>query len=321
MNHSKLKYSTTFAIITSFFWVFIPLHSHALETIIFSLSPKYPKPNTEVTIRVDSFIFPIDGALISWYIDGQIIKSGAGEKALVFSTKGLGEQTVIKMSAVSSTGEIAEKSVTINPVDIDILWEADTYTPPFYKGKALPVAKSYVRLNTIPQVDPQGTNPSAYTPEWVLNKTKILVSGEKPFSLVPTSWEGSALDILLRLKNNSGLTLAETPVLIQNTSPLIRFYENHPLLGVIFSRIIYSKANNSGQYIVRGVPYYFASSDRENGQLKYSWTRNGKEVPLGLNPEEIVISDEGNNTIDYGVKNKNQILQEAQDTLTIVLTK
>ena len=48
--------------------------------------------------------------------------------------------------------QVFRKEFRFVPSEVDLLWEAvDSYTPPFYKGKALPLAQAEVRVTAIPE--------------------------------------------------------------------------------------------------------------------------------------------------------------------------
>ena len=59
--------------------------------------------------------------------------------------------TSFDINIIPEGASAINKMLTINPSDIDLLWEAmDSYTPPFYKGKALPSTESQIKIVAYP---------------------------------------------------------------------------------------------------------------------------------------------------------------------------
>src|SRR5690606_39124133 len=55
-------------------------------------------------------------------------------------------------AVIEIEGQVFRKELRFAPSQIDLLWEAtDAYTPPFYKGKALPIQQSELRVTAIPE--------------------------------------------------------------------------------------------------------------------------------------------------------------------------
>jgi len=64
----------------------------------------------------------------------------------------LGEKKTVTIKVVSRRGGYLEEKITFQPALVDLMWEANTYTPPFYKGKALTSSKSSITVTAIPQL-------------------------------------------------------------------------------------------------------------------------------------------------------------------------
>ena len=99
--------------------------------------PNFPKANENIFFEVASYSTDLNQATIVWLKDGKQVASGVGLKNFSAKTGQLG--TKIKMDVLIQTSNNKEvfKTVTIIPAEVDLIWEANSYTPPFYKGKAL----------------------------------------------------------------------------------------------------------------------------------------------------------------------------------------
>lgn len=133
---------------------FIPAPSHVTAqtavTVELSLIPNNPSPGQTVTARVDSFNIDLSQASIVWRSDGKILSSGVGAQTASFSAPLSGKSSTISVTVRGIEGS-ASATQTIRPGALDVVWESpDSYTPPFYKGKALPAPGATLRVVAIP---------------------------------------------------------------------------------------------------------------------------------------------------------------------------
>ena len=106
------------------------------ERIEFTIDPVYPKPGSQVAVTIEAYGIDLNTSNISWTVDGKVAREGKGEKILSTTAGKEGSVTTIEATITPSGGETIKKRFFINPQTVDIIWEARTYTPPFYKGKS-----------------------------------------------------------------------------------------------------------------------------------------------------------------------------------------
>jgi len=305
------------------FFITTPL-VFAADILVIETTPKIPKPFSRITIQVNSFLTPIDGARISWFIDGVPTKEGVGEKNIVIPTKDVGEKTLVKVVVVDYAGIRYEREITIIPGEVDLLWEASTYTPPFYKGKALPTYDSQIRLSAVARFSKNGSDPAQYGYSWKMGRTKELLGGSaiKAFT-VKAGHPNSLIDIEVTASDNSSNGVARSLLSIRSVSPVIRFYEVAPLLGVQYAHALSSTKTTDGQYTIRMVPFFMSIIDREKGELSYIWDINNEtSVERGISAEEKTFLKNNDTTTFINtvkVRNKSKILQEASGAIDITL--
>ncbi len=128
-------------------------------------SPRYPKANESVEIFIESYTTNLDQSSMDWRIDGKTDRRGVGIKSIIVPAGNVGSKKTISVTVATKEGRIFEQNVTISISEVEILWEADTYTPPFYKGKALYSPDAPLSLLAIPTV-PKGTRPETLTYLW-----------------------------------------------------------------------------------------------------------------------------------------------------------
>lgn len=119
--------------------------------IFVKTTPEIPGPDELVTVKLDSYSFNLNNYYIAWFENGEQRSADYGNREYSFRTGQTGEITNI--TAVIEVGnKVFRKELRFAPSEIDLLWEVvDGYTPPFYKGKALPLRQSTIKVTAIPE--------------------------------------------------------------------------------------------------------------------------------------------------------------------------
>ena len=124
---------------------------YTADDIFLETSPEIPGPEQDVSLTLNSYSFNLNNHYITWFQDGQKVSTGFGNKHLNFRTGITGVSTDI-VAIVEVDGQVYRKEFRFTPSQIDLIWEAvDAYTPPFYKGKKLPVTESLIHVTAIPE--------------------------------------------------------------------------------------------------------------------------------------------------------------------------
>ncbi|MEW5907755.1 MAG: hypothetical protein AB1643_01040 [Patescibacteria group bacterium] len=295
-----------------------------VKNFALDLKPKYPGPNQEVNVSAKSYSFDIDRAVITWSINGIQKLKGVGEKNFTFRTGDVGSKTTINIIVVSLDGLKLENNLIIIPADVDILWEAENYIPPTYKGKALPTSISKIKISALPNVviDDVKFSPSKLIYNWEINgKKKIDISGygKNSFSFKSSAMIGQD-NIKLTMTDYNKKILVEKRVLINIVQPKIIFYEKNPLAGIKYNLALSDKIDlGGGEMSIKAEPYFFSLSDLD--QLFYQWNMNNKDINMENDPAILNLrtpeGGSGYSFINLRVKNPLSILQFADKSLTI----
>ncbi|MFQ5754351.1 MAG: hypothetical protein ACE5HI_20410, partial [bacterium] len=145
-------FSITFFIFTVSLFVHAQIPGFG-EVILFDVSPENPRPGQIVTVAIESFSVDLDRASsITWLVNGEAVNRGAGVKQIQFETGELGSVSVVDVVVRGTDIGTVSESVTIRPTEVDLIWEAGVYTPPFYSGKALPSSESEITIVAVPQL-------------------------------------------------------------------------------------------------------------------------------------------------------------------------
>jgi len=291
------------------------------QDISIEIIPEYPKPNETVYIGIESYLANINIENISWFINGKLFEEGIGEKSISFRAGKVGEATVIRV--VGGGGILFDKSITIRPSEIDLIWEARTYTPPFYKGKALYSYQSDVVITAMPTImDSSGVaiSPDKLVYKWERNnrviqsqsgygRQQIILSGNSTFGV-------SNISVLVSYPNEN--IVAKGSISLRQTDLEIIVYEDHPLYGLLFENAVRENYILPRQEIeLVAFPYFFS----EASSAQYNWKINGVSSSGLSGKQNIVLRSpdgvSGFSRINIGIKNINRILQQTSLDLTI----
>jgi hypothetical protein len=297
----------------------------SLDLVKVVTTPPTPGPDQDVTVTVQSYAVDLNTAQLIWYVDKEPIKQGVAEKTITIHTGDLGEQTTVDLVIIPIYGEKINKQIIIEPSEVDLLWEADTYTPPFYKGKALPTFKSMVKVTAIPRKNAYSSRPESFYYKWTYNRIQGV--GEAlgmSSTIIRSGWSDSSVPVTVNVSMLNSEWKGSETVNIPGYNPKIVFYEQQPLLGTLFNRGLTSTHTATGNtFSLRAVPYYFSTDNYINKDLVYTWIVKNQVVPTSAEPTNIELVKAGTGKEDFSVslriQNPKRILQEGKINSMITL--
>lgn len=209
------------------------------------------------------------------------------------------------------------QSIKRLPGGVSLLWEADSYTPPLYKGKALYSAGGDVRFIAMPD-DHLGT-PGDLVYEWSVDGN---VFGSDSGQGVQTfTIGGSDLNptpfVAVRVRETSnGDVLAAAGMELQPTPPSVSLYENDPASGVQFQNTLQGELSlQDDEVILSAHPYFFSTTQKKD--VEYEWRLNGNTV--GNAPMLTFRKGEraGRSNVSITVTHPDKLLQRATESFVI----
>ena len=124
---------------------------YSADDIFVETTPKIPGPNEEVKLKLNSYSFNLNNYYIAWFENGERKSADYGNRDYIFTTGNSGEVTNIT-AVVEYENQVFRKELRFAPSQVNLLWEVtDAYVPPFYKGKALPIQQSQIKITAIPE--------------------------------------------------------------------------------------------------------------------------------------------------------------------------
>ena len=290
-----------------------------------SLSPQYPVAGSNVSIHLQTNTTDLNQATISWIIGGKVQNKGLGMTDFIATAGKIGSVTTVTAQIKTSDKGTVNKVIKIQPTDIDLLWQASSYVPPFYQGKALYPHQGLITFTAIPNVSATKDITKSiglYLYRWQKDGdvlTDFSGYGKNTFSLRgPTISQPFVISV--EVISTDGVTLGSAAVKISPRSPKVALYENNPLLGILYNNNLSSFSMHDKELSVSSVPYYF-NSGGEPVSLDYKWTMNGQSISSQSDPSTITVRNTtgsaGSATIGVQIKNTLKALQLASDSMSV----
>jgi hypothetical protein len=295
------------------------------QQLTMKVNNRIPSPNDEVVISLENYSIDLYTSQISWYKNAVLVERGIGKKEFTFNVGGLGTSDTITVVVLTKNGEQISTSKTFAPAEVDIVWEADVYTPPFYKGKALVSHRSVVKLVAIPNfIDSRGLKIDDSDLMYVWKKNGTVINGSQGLgkNVLYYDMEKNFRDstLTVEVSNSDDSIKAKSSVKIKEIKPKIVFYENDPLLGIVFEKALNQKIDLLKEEItITAQPLFFSKDDIKNEKLEYKWKLNSKLLDdvvgdfITLKKGE----DKGIANLSLGIQDKNRVMQSATNILNI----
>src|SRR3989344_1059661 len=259
------------------------------------VSPEIPDPNTNVTLSIESFSTNLGKADIKWEVNGLLVKRGVGLVTFQVKTGAVGSVTQVKISAQTKDGSVLTENITLRPGLVDIIWQADSWTPPFYKGRGMPLAKTKLTAQAIPYMfDGKTRIPSKnldyqwfYDFEPLQSQSGI---GKDTVSVESPDLFGQK-NLMVKVASLDGGIIANEQISLTPSEPLALVWRDDPLSGLDYDHPTGSNISLTGDEIsfeTGGI--YFPKTHMAKPGLIYRWTQNAKPALVDAKkPNSIII--------------------------------
>lgn len=261
-------------------------------SIVFS--PRSPAPGDLVSLTLESNRYDLAHDTITWQINGKTTLSDIGATRTSVTAGAAGSATTISASITGDDGA-ASVTATLVPTTVDIIWEGNSYAPPFYGGRTLPSPGGTIEVEALPVVREHGAIVPAdklvYT--WTVNgavQSDISGRGKNTATIDAPIFSDSAI-VEVDVETQDGLAGAAGSVTIPAADPFLRLYEDHPLYGVLYDHALDpTTIVDEPELSFAAVPYF---ADRGAATLAdaFNWKVNRASVePATDTPDEITIN-------------------------------
>ncbi|MDO8658965.1 MAG: hypothetical protein Q7K54_00015 [Candidatus Parcubacteria bacterium] len=295
--------------------------------IVLSLSPEFPNPNQNVTATIASFSTNLDKAYVSWSVNNEESSSGIGKKVFLFTTKDSNSPLSITANINTIDGQSIQKTITITPTDVDMLWEAsDSYVPPFYKGKALVGSQGIFKIVAMPNLISQGQQVNMNNLSYVWTKDGDIQPNASGWGKSAFTLQNSYLDkvneVKVTISDIAGSTTTSGTTQLFTSNPKIVFYENDFLLGTKWEKALTNgfQISPNGSTLV-AEPYFFSPQNISSSNLTLEWSLNREEIKtpnpknsLSVKPDA---GQKGSALIKVVVNNIRTLFQSAEKEINV----
>ncbi len=295
--------------------------------ILVDSTPEYPGPYQDVQINIDSYTTKLDSNVISWFVDGKLITKGTGLKSFTTKTGAIGTQKAVTVSVLASNGYVTQQKITLSPAAVDLIWQAQSYTPPFYKGKALIPHQGAVVVSAEPTIYQAGKRvpPSQLIYKWKqedtalpdqsgYGKNSVIIEPKLPLDAQKISVEVSTVDGKIKAGNYVRLT---------SQNPTVILYPEDTLTGIRSQQALMIGHSIQKDSRISAIPYFFSTTKRLSTSIQYNWSLNGQEtsqhaptITLGFGSQP-----KGDAYIQLEVKHATKIFQSTDTQLPISFDK
>ncbi len=228
--------------------------------ITLSARPEFPKPGETVVVSLSATSVDLDSATITWFVNERVIVKGIGEKQVSISAPSAGTITSVRVS-ISSGGFIYEKSTTVNGAGVSLIWEARSYVPPLFYGKALPTRGSFIVLQAIPHFKSGGVSVSPQNLVFTWKQDGAVIQnrsgyGKDSFNFMNDSFKDTTT-IEVSAKTLDDRFTASDSITITRQNPRIGLYR----FSLLYGSLLQEEESNQNlvgerEIGIRAVPWY-----------------------------------------------------------------
>lgn len=302
------------------------------EQISIEQIPKIPTPGQPVSIRITSYSSNLNKAKITWTQDGTALNSGFGVVSNSVIAPDSGKSSTIKIVIVKESGGTITETIVLNPADVDLIYEALTYSHPLYKGKNKFTSEAEIMFIAVPNFlningQPMSIESLVYT--WKINGTvqqEISGYGRNMF-LTKGGLIERPTNVTVEVSAVNSSLVASKTIQVRSQNPDLVLYENNPILGVVYEKAIQgSFLLDRPQVDFEGVPYFFSATAKDDLNLQYTWSINGvKSLTKSQNENYMLLRNENNTDgraiISAQIKHANNLLQTNSSRLELNFKK
>lgn len=281
--------------------------------VTLSESPTNPAPNSSVTFSLTSGFIDLSSATITWYANNARASSGVGNRLFTTTSGNAGTQTTIRAVVSAPDGTQAQAQALLAPMNVTLVWEASSYTPPFFGGKALPTAGTVVHVHA----DASVSNSASANYAWSINGQSVAnISGvgKSDISVTAPAYPG-ALVVGVVVSSDTSSARGSASTRIASVQPLLALYPTDPVTGVVYGhKLAPTDTIRSDWNTLDAEPYYLSVDVR----TAYLWQVNGQSVLADAqSPQQLTITPGSPVSITLAVQSAQSTTPQAQSSWII----
>ncbi len=298
-------------------------------SVAITFSPESPGPGETVHLTLKATGIDLSASDIEWTAGGKVIVRGIGRTGTDVQTGILGSETSVHVDVGAPDGNIFSANATIAPAQIDLLMSADSYTPAFYRGRALPSAGSNIVVQATPRFQ-RGQTLIANADinfTWKRNGEVLAnLSGRgKSSAVIPVLHMFGADTIEVSATSADGSRSGSARLSVPLVEPALELYQDHPLYGILYNRALPASARISESEMgFAAVPFFASVRSPNDTGLSYSWRVNDAPIAAAASsPSSITINAENSTGVahvEVEVTHRSNVYMDASGDWTLTLS-
>ncbi len=295
------------------------------------MKPENPAPLQTVTLTLESYTYDLDRSKITWSVDGQNKTTDLGLREFTVQAGKNGHMTTVKAQVQTQQDGTVETEISFIPSAVDLIYESQSYTPPFYKGRSLNPNQGKVLVAAIPElIKTTGEKISSKSIIYSWKKNGTIDQSASGMGKDTFTFTGSVpiRDSVVEVTASSldGTLTASKEITITNVDPKIIFYEDSPVYGIMMNKAIKSTVKMlTDEFSIFTAPYFFSTGYANTQDLDYTWSMNGKDIdsqdPKNSFTARVDKAGSGTANISLKISNNLRIFQIATNSYSINFEK
>jgi hypothetical protein len=248
--------------------LFAPIFASAqflgADPLTLSVSPQYPHPYDRVTITPGSTLINLGASTVTYTVNGKAGGTVGGGSSFSVQAGAAGSVTTVAVTATGPDGTY-QKTLTLAPSDVELIAEPQTTAHPLYPGGRLTASQSTVRLVALADLRTSkgAIDSKSLVYDWKLGDQQLIPqSGLGRSVLMVTAPERyRSATVSVTVSSQDGSVNGHAALDLSPAEPLLRVYENDPLLGPRYDRALsgtFSMRDNEASFVA--VPYFFSKA-------------------------------------------------------------
>ncbi|MGM0629503.1 MAG: hypothetical protein ACQESA_03695 [Patescibacteria group bacterium] len=258
-------------------------------------------------------------SMFTWYVNGEVKQEGYGLDTFETEIEETGEEMIVEVYMKDDSGIEKSDTIIFTAGEVDIIWQTDTYTPAFYKGKPLSsrADRSEMDIIAIPNFtkNKQIEDPNQYIFTWKVDGSDYRSARGLNSITLDLSEISRRSGIEVRVQPlNRELEVVKSMSFPKSGNPNVLMYAED-FYGMDYSRAINymeSYPLNDDKVSVKAEPLFFTKKNAE--EVEIEWSMNNEPLPDFAGNDKAGFSIEreftGESSISVSIENRNNLREK-----------
>lgn len=287
-----------------------------------TVTPAFVNPGDQISVALEAYSLDLNSARVEWFVNGDRYPTTGSERQIAVRLGEAGEPSTVTAVIVTVDGAEIRLNRTITPASVALVWEADTYTPPLYKGRPLFTSQSTLTLLAIPNLVQNGRQLSSSEVVYTWEQDGVVLGSKSGRGKNTLTLAGSILSrpeiITVEATSQDGSVSARKRITVPISNSFVRVYEESPLYGVRFNtRVDDGTVVAAEEITLRAYPF-FAPVDHPRA-LNWTWTIGDVETYTpDITLRNTTTESTGEVSVGVAMRHAELLLHSAQSSIDLI---